>query len=478
MARTHLTLKQIRAPYNADNSEAIKAKTDDFDHSIDALEAFTGGTIDYKASCRFATTADVTLSSVGLSVTDGVTPVAGDRVLVKNQGTGTQNGIYVVGASAWTRATDCDTSAEVTSGMKVFVSEGTVNGGKWFSLTTADPITLGAGGTSLTFTQEPNAADLLSTAASKGASLVGVQDSAALIEGANVELALAGIATGNGLAAQSPVRRVRGVATTDIPDLASVSTTFDGLTLVAGDRLLLTNQNTGAQEGIYVVGTVVAGPVAPLTRAADWAAAAAIPAGTMVIVDAGTAGANTIYKLTNAAGVTVGSTNPTWERIPTTTELASTAASKGASLIGIEDAATQITATNVETALAEIVPKTIQKRTVTVAETELTGTSQAVNIGAVLPANAIVLGHEVVVNVQGALAGNDLTITVGGTTANAIVASTDLDALGTGKYQCTLGAHPRGSFGGEQLVATFAASDLASLSAGNWTINVWFFVLA
>jgi|WetSurMetagenome_2_1015567.scaffolds.fasta_scaffold14171_5 hypothetical protein len=120
----------------------------------------------------------------------------------------------------------------------------------------------------------------------------------------------------------------------------------------------------------------------------------------------------------------------------------------------------------------------LQKRTVTVGEATLTGTSQAVNIGAVLPANAVVLGHEITVNTQGVLAGNDLTITVGGTAAAAIVASTDLDALAPGKYQGTLGTHPRGSFSAEQLVATFAASDLASLSAGNWTITVWFSVLA
>ena len=120
----------------------------------------------------------------------------------------------------------------------------------------------------------------------------------------------------------------------------------------------------------------------------------------------------------------------------------------------------------------------LQKRTVTVGEATLTGTSQAVNVGAALPANAIVLGHEIVVNTQGVLAGNDLTITVGGTAPAAIVASTDLDALTPGKYQGTLGTHPKGSFSAEQLVATFAASNLASLSAGNWTITVWFSVLA
>jgi hypothetical protein len=118
------------------------------------------------------------------------------------------------------------------------------------------------------------------------------------------------------------------------------------------------------------------------------------------------------------------------------------------------------------------------KRTVTVAETSLTGASQVVNIGSVLPTNAVVVAHEIKVNTQGVLAGNDLTITVGGTDADAIVASTDLDALAAGSYSGTLGAHHVGSFSAQQLTATFAAADLASLSAGNWTLTVWFHVLA
>lgn len=116
-------------------------------------------------------------------------------------------------------------------------------------------------------------------------------------------------------------------------------------------------------------------------------------------------------------------------------------------------------------------------KTVTVGEASLTGTSKVVNIGTALPTGAVVLGHEIKVNTQGVLAGNDLTIKVGGTDDDAIVASTDLDALAAGVYQGTLGVHPRGTFSGEQLVATFAASDLASLSAGNWTINVWYTVV-
>jgi hypothetical protein len=93
---------------------------------------------------------------------EGVTLAANDRILLKDQSTASQNGIYVwaASASALVRATDADSSAEVTSGMAVTVTEGTTNGDKVFVLTTNDPITLdttalafsalGGGGTSYT----------------------------------------------------------------------------------------------------------------------------------------------------------------------------------------------------------------------------------------------------------------------------------------------------------------------------------------
>lgn len=105
--------------------------------------------LDVKDSVRAATTASITLS--GTQTVDGVALAAGDRVLVKDQGTGSQNGIYVVAAGAWARATDADASAEVTPGMFVFVEEGTTNGDSGFVLTNDGAVTLGT--TSLTFAQ-------------------------------------------------------------------------------------------------------------------------------------------------------------------------------------------------------------------------------------------------------------------------------------------------------------------------------------
>jgi hypothetical protein len=110
--------------------------------------------LDVKASVRVATTAAVTLSTdlENGDTLDGVTLATGDRVLVKNQSTGSENGIYVVKASgAPDRALDANSDADVTSGMFTFVEQGTVNGNSGWVLTTDNPITLGT--TALTFAQ-------------------------------------------------------------------------------------------------------------------------------------------------------------------------------------------------------------------------------------------------------------------------------------------------------------------------------------
>jgi hypothetical protein len=287
--------------------------------------------------------------------------------------------------------------------------------------------------------------------------------------------------SGAGTKSRAYVYAVRGVQTSNLASFAGISTTFDGLTLVAGDRILVSAQSTAAQNGIYVVGTV-AGGVATWTRAVDFGATALIPNGSLFIVAAGTNGAGRTYQLTNTGPISIGTTGLTFQRLYNSTELAAETSGLGADLIGSYDTGSIFAATTVRGQLQEVkaiadAAIALQKRTVTVVEGDLSGTSQAVNVGAVLPANAIVLAHELKVNTQ--FAGqSDLTITLGGTVATAIVASTDLDALIAGNYSGTLGAHPRGSFSAEQLVATFAATALADLSAGSITITVWFSVLA
>lgn len=78
--------------------------------------------LDVKASVKAATTGNITLS--GAQTIDGVSIVAGDRVLVKNQSAPAQNGIYVAASGSWARSSDMDTWAEVPSAF-TFVEQGT-----------------------------------------------------------------------------------------------------------------------------------------------------------------------------------------------------------------------------------------------------------------------------------------------------------------------------------------------------------------
>jgi len=120
--------------------------------------------LDVKASVRVASVAPVAIATAleAGDVIDGVTLAEGDRVLLKDQSTASENGIYVAvasGAGAASRADDANTSAKVTTGMFTFVSEGTLNGDNGFVLTTNDTITLGT--TGLTFVQFSGAGQVI-----------------------------------------------------------------------------------------------------------------------------------------------------------------------------------------------------------------------------------------------------------------------------------------------------------------------------
>lgn len=113
---------------------------------------------DYKMSVRAATVANIAgLGGSAPNTLDGVSLAANDRILVKDQSTGSQNGIYIVsvlgtGASGtWVRATDADGVGELSASSIVSVEEGTINGDSQWMLTTDGAITIGT--TAITFTR-------------------------------------------------------------------------------------------------------------------------------------------------------------------------------------------------------------------------------------------------------------------------------------------------------------------------------------
>lgn len=137
--------------------------------------------LDIKPSVKCATTANITLS--GEQTIDGVTTSA-SRVLVKNQNTTSQNGIYVSAAGSWTRALDFDNWSEVP-GAFTFVEEGTTNGNTAWTCTSDTGGTIGS--TAVTFTQFAGAGTY--TADGSTLQLVGTQFSIADAE----LLAIAGL---------------------------------------------------------------------------------------------------------------------------------------------------------------------------------------------------------------------------------------------------------------------------------------------
>ena len=111
----------------------VQAAINELDTELSKLPA--------KASCRVATTANITLS--GEQTIDGVAVVAGDRVLVKDQTAGAENGIYVAATGAWARAEDANGAGDLTSGVLVPVETGTSNADTIWMLTTDGAITIG-----------------------------------------------------------------------------------------------------------------------------------------------------------------------------------------------------------------------------------------------------------------------------------------------------------------------------------------------
>lgn len=251
-------LDQMAAP-TADvslNSRKITNLADPVGAQDAATKAYVDATkqgLDVKDSVHAATTANITLS--GLQTIDGVVLVAGDRVLVKNQTTASENGIYIAASGAWTRAGDFDTSAKVTAGAFTFVEEGTTQADSGWVLTTDNPITLGT--TGLSFTQFSGAGQIDAGAGlTKSGSTINVGTASAariVVNADSIDLATIGTAGtyrsvtvdayGRVSAGTNPTT-LAGYGITDAQGLDATLTALAGVTTAANQLIYATGADT------------------------------------------------------------------------------------------------------------------------------------------------------------------------------------------------------------------------------------------
>lgn len=204
--------------------------------------------LNVKASVLVATTANITLS--GEQTIDGFLTSA-SRVLVKNQSTASQNGIYVSAAGSWSRSTDADTGTELESAF-VFVEEGTVNDNTGWVQTTNPPITIGS--TSIVWTQFSGAGSY--TADGNGLKLTGTQFFFS-IDGSTLSQSASGAKVATGGITNTEVSASAGIVDTK---LATISTAGK----VSNSATTATAANTASTivlrdgSGNFAAGTITA----------------------------------------------------------------------------------------------------------------------------------------------------------------------------------------------------------------------------
>ena len=206
--------------------------------------------LDVKESVTVATTANLsaTYNNVGGTLTnsgsnaalqlDGITVSSADRVLVKDQSTAAENGIYVVttvgdGSTAWvlTRAEDANLSAEMTGGVFTFVEQGTIGAENGYVFTHNGAPTLGT--TALTVSQFSGAGQIVAgDALSKSGNRIDLNDD-------NITLEV-----------DSDTVRIKGISATAVGDLLIGAASNAGYT-----RLVKPSGNATASDYILSMNT-------------------------------------------------------------------------------------------------------------------------------------------------------------------------------------------------------------------------------
>jgi hypothetical protein len=247
--------------------------------------------LDPKASVKAASTTNIASLS-GTATIDGVALIAGDRVLVKDQSTATQNGVYVVAAGAWARAADMSTWAEHVAAY-LFVEQGTVNADNGFLCTVDQGGTLDS--TAITFVQFNGAGQIVA-----GAGLTKTGNQIDVAAGTGITVAGDNVAlTGQALALHNLatngifVRTGSGTVTA-----RSIATSGTGISVSNGDGVS-GNPTVSLSAGLAAIGglTPAADALAYWTGASTAATATLTTFGRSLIDDADAAAGRTTLGL-------------------------------------------------------------------------------------------------------------------------------------------------------------------------------------
>jgi hypothetical protein len=297
---------------------------DDVGNSI-AIAGINTGNPTVRNTCNAATTANIVDLAAGApDPVDGFSLTVGDYVLVKDQSTGSENGVYVVdtvgtGADgAWTRALFWNDAIKdrIEFGVTHIITGGTVNGGSAFTLVTSGTIVIDttaltfitvfitSGGdlgsvdnklirthgimggkiqdTGIVIDDADNVSDVksliilesgsipIATAAGEGA--IWVKDDAPsslmFTDDAGTDHQL--VYTADVTAVSTYKDPCRVATNTDITLVGSAPDTVDGIALAADDRILVAGQTAGAENGIYYVSTLGTGANGTWTRGEDF----------------------------------------------------------------------------------------------------------------------------------------------------------------------------------------------------------------
>ena len=303
------------------------------------VDYFAAG-LSWKAPALTATSANITLS--GLQTINGVTVVAGDTVLVKNQGTASENGIYVASAGPWTYAVGGDTWSEYV-GAIIFISSGSLNGTAWYC--TAQP-----GGTlGVTAMNWSNFSVASSYTAGTGLTLIGTQFS---ITNTGATAATYGSATASPVFAVNAQGQITSVTNTTItPAVGSITglgtgvatalaagVTGSGNIVLATSPSLVTpllgtptsgdfstgtftwptfNQNTtGTAAGLSTTLAITSGGTGQTTASAAFNALSPITTTGDIILGNGTNSATRLGIGANATVLTSNGTTASWAALP------------------------------------------------------------------------------------------------------------------------------------------------------------------